>query len=133
MLVDATAGAILVISTVVAVESRLRSRRRWYQIEIRDLLIGNVVVALYLTLFLNMAGIQDACGKITAISRIYPLGNPLADDVAFRIHGIHVPLFSWFIRLPVLFALGCLFWLAGDILLKSIACCHRRLIEREGT
>ncbi len=111
---DIAIAVVLFTGVVVAVETYLRSHSKWYQFQIRDLLIVTVVLALYLALFLNPKTIEAACGNVPSVYRIQPIRDAQIEEIA-AIFGGKGLRFRWFVRLPLLFAIACLFWVIGDV------------------
>lgn len=131
--IDVVSGAILLMATLIAVESYVRSHGKLHQFTIRDLLILTVVIALYLALFLNTSAIEQAFGNWQFIHRIQPWGGSTL--VSVEAFGITGPRFPWFVCLPLQLAIVCLLWDVGMAFLKAIEYCHMlisRLLPRRG-
>jgi hypothetical protein len=129
--IDVVSGSILFMATLIAIESYVRSHGKWYQFNIRDLMILNVVVALYLTVFMNADFIEAACRSYRFLHRMR-LGFGAYGQNSYVVSRDPLP---WFIVVPLQLATLCFLWDAGAVLLKAVECCHwlvSRILPRRG-
>jgi len=108
--VNIVVAGMILGATGFLVESRLRTRRKWHQLTLQSLLILTAVVAAFLALFYSQEALEPTMGFF--VDRIVPLGLPssLASSYLREIGAIPQKFPLW-VCIPLLFGIGCAFYL----------------------